>query len=176
MPDFPDHRVFFALQPDFSGAEHAHAVAAWQQRKGHVGGAIRPRNTLHVTLAQVGRAMGAPPQGLVDLARRAALAVRMRPFVVALDRLQYWQNGEGLLVLTGGEGVAGVEMLHDEIAAALGRKAGAFTAHMSLIWGARETAVSAAPPVRWRASEFVLIHSIQGQTRHDVVERFPLVG
>jgi len=172
-----DVRYFFALQPYPAIAREASVFAAETQAENRTGGVIRPVDTLHVTLALVARTTGQVPWALLDSVRRAARSVHMRAFDVGLDRLEYWRPGDrGLLALTGGEGVAGVEMLHEALMIALDRSRGTYTPHMSLIWGARETAARRAPLLRWRASNFVLVRSAHGQSRHEIIGRFPLVG
>lgn len=166
-----DHRLFFAVQPDGDTARRIAAFAAALRRDHHLGGAVRPPELLHVTLALVGRTPEPPDPDAVDVAMKAGAGVTARPFVVALNRVQTWTP----VVLVGDEGVIGLELLHAELARALGQAPDpGFTAHMSLIWNAGPLADHAVPPVRWTVREFVLIHSIRGESRHDVLGRWPL--
>jgi 2'-5' RNA ligase len=166
-----DHRLFFAAQPDSETAQAIAAFAADLRRAHGLGGAVRAPQLLHITLAFVGRTPGPPAQDVIDHALQAGAAVTARPFVVALNRVQKWTP----VVLVGDEGVVGVDLLHARLARALGREPDpSFKAHMSLIWNARPLAERAAPPIRFAVREFVLIRSIQGQGRHDVLGRWPL--
>jgi 2'-5' RNA ligase len=165
------HRLFFAAQPDSETAQAIAAFAADLRRDHDLGGAVRPQELLHITLAFVGRTPGPPEQEVIDHALQAGAAVTARPFVVALNRVQKWTP----VVLVGDEGVVGIDLLHARLTRALGREPDpGFKAHMSLIWNSKPLAERAVPSIRFAVREFVLIHSIQGQSRHDVLGRWPL--
>jgi 2'-5' RNA ligase len=80
-------------------------------------------------------------------------------------------------VLVGDEGTIGLERLHDALAEAQGRKPDpGFTPHVSLIWSPDFLAERVVEPFSWMVDEFVLIHSIHGQGRHEVLGRWSLRG
>jgi 2'-5' RNA ligase len=167
-----EHRLFFAAQPPPDVAADACRLARDLQRTEALGGAVRPSELLHITLALVGRS-SEPPSPEIDQALRAGAAVTARPFVVALNRVQKWTP----VVLVGDEGVVGIDLLHARLARALGREPDpGFKAHMSLIWNSKPLAERAVPSIRFAVREFVLIHSIQGRRRHDVLGRWPLAA
>ncbi len=164
-----DHRLFFAVRPSRQAAARAWRLATELQRD--YGGRVIPPERLHVTLALVSRTPGPPDSSAVDHAGRAAATVALRPFTVALNRLQKWTP----IVLVGDEGVIGLELLHAALARALGRDPDAgFVAHMSLVWNSDPIAERTVEPFRWSVGEFLLIHSVRGDSRHDVLGRWPL--
>src|SRR5205807_1534563 len=76
---------------------------------------------LHVSLSFVGAYPQAPPEADVAHARRCAAAVAMAPFVVALNRAESWKARTQAwpLVLSGDEGVIGIDLLRDALHHAL---------------------------------------------------------
>jgi 2'-5' RNA ligase len=51
-----------------------------------------------------------------------------------------------------------------------------FTPHMTVIYGQPGEEVAVIEPVRWTVREFVLVISHQGESRHEVLARYPLIG
>jgi 2'-5' RNA ligase len=49
-----------------------------------------------------------------------------------------------------------------------------FTPHMTLSYGRCSLDAQATEPVAWTVRELVLVHSFIGQTRHEVLGRWPL--
>ncbi|MBM3533030.1 MAG: 2'-5' RNA ligase [Alphaproteobacteria bacterium] len=170
--------LFFALNLDSAAACEARQHALRLQAKYGLKSWPRPRSLLHVSLCSLGEYNGLP-QSLVERAMAAAASVAMPPFEVAFDRVMSFKT---YLVLTGEEGVGGVRRLEQALGKAL--EAGRvrepnrhFMPHITLIYDR-----TVVPPqrlrraVRWRVEEFVLIHSLVGQTRHIVLKTFPLSG
>ena len=164
-----DHRLFFATRPSRQVAARAWRLATELQRD--YGGRPIPPERLHVTLALVSRSAEPPDPQVIDQATRAAAALVSRPFVGVLNRLQKWTP----IVLVGDEGVIGFELLHAALAKALGHEPDpGFVAHMSLVWNAEPIAERAVGPFRWNVEEVLLIHSVRGHSRHDVLGRWAL--
>lgn len=170
-----DHRLFFAVQPDEETGERMFRFARRLARSEGVGGKPVDRARLHASLLMVCRSPEPPSQTVVDLASRAADRVGARPFTVAFDRIQSWRLSEGPLVLVGGDGVNGLERLHDDLARAHGGAPNPnFVPHVSLIWNGRFVPERGIEPFAWRVRDFVLIHSIHGQARHEVLASWRL--
>jgi 2'-5' RNA ligase len=164
-----DHRLFFATRPPHQTAMRAWRLATELQRD-HGGQPIPPER-LHVTLALVSRSADPPDPRVIEHAAQAAATLACRPFVGALNRLQQWTP----IVLVGDEGVIGFELLHAALARALGREPDpGFVAHMSLVWNADPIAERTVEPFRWTVGDFLLIHSVRGDSRHEVLGRWPL--
>jgi 2'-5' RNA ligase len=51
-----------------------------------------------------------------------------------------------------------------------------YTPHMTLLYDPRYLAAREVTPVEWTAREFVLIHSLIGKARYEVLGRWPLNG
>lgn len=169
------HNLFFAVLPDERVAERAHRLAgALAGRHRLRGRPLRPER-LHVSLCHVGLSPGPPPEKVVALARQVGDGVALPPFKVAFDRVQSWRRSNGPLVLVGDEDrVTGLNRLGDALAEGQGLRPRRFEPHISLIWGAGALAERAVPPLVWMVREFVLIHSIHGEGRHEVLGRWPL--
>ncbi len=172
-------RLFFAVQPDAAAAAQADALAqALVQQHGLRG---RPLGVgrYHVTLAFLGDHVGLS-DALLDQATAAGDALAQPAFDVVLDEARSFARGQGLpLVLCGhGAGVRGLEQL------AAGLRAGlepfglaerrTYRAHLTLLRDDRALAAQPVAPVAWRATEFVLVRSLIGQARHEVLRRWPL--
>jgi 2'-5' RNA ligase len=173
----PTDSLFLALLPD-AGARGQLAGLAQQLRGEHDlrGAALAPER-FHVTLRSLGSYAGLPPQ-LVEQARQAGAALVQPAFRVEFDRVMSFSRA---LVLRGGAGLAGLARFEQALDLALvqsglGRYARPYTPHLTLLYeGGAKVAERPVLPVGWMATEFVLLHSLVGQTRHIVLERWPLL-
>lgn len=176
----PSDRLFFGLYPDAATAE----LIAGQARalRGALGLSGRPLPTdrFHVTLHEIGVFAGVP-RGIVDRALEAGARVAASSFDVTFDRVGSFHNrGNNPLVLRGGEGLAALTAFQQALGLAMG-KAGlarqvskTFTPHVTLLYENALVPEAAVEPVGWRVSEFVLIHSLIGQTRHVPLGRWTM--
>jgi 2'-5' RNA ligase len=177
----PTDRLFFALFPDAEAAERI-AQCARQLRAEHgLHGTPLKTERFHITLHHLGDYAGLD-QGVVDMASRAAAAVRSLPFFVSFDRAASFSSSprNRPFVLRGDAGLTdlmvfqralGLEMTQ----AGLGRWAKpAYTPHVTLLYDDRAVAEQVVDPIRWTAGEFVLVHSLIGQTLHIPLARWPL--
>jgi len=174
------HKVFFAIRPSPDAAQEAHRLA--RARRG-LGGWLMPPDRLHVSLNHV--ASGADvPTHQVARAIEAAAAIAVRPFVMAFNRLGTWggKPGDRAVVLWGDDGVAGALSLHRALHEALAG-AGAtrpaetpFEPHLALLRKERDRPPEFIAPVRWWVREFVLIDSVHGEGRHEILGRWTLGG
>jgi 2'-5' RNA ligase len=181
-PDVRAHRLYFALRPDAGAAARIAPLRDGLVRRfGASAKAVEARRW-HVSLTFVAAGPDAPPPALV--ARAAALAgqVAMPPFAVAFDRVVSWKGRQGHrpLVLTGENGVIGVEMLGQRIQRALATGGlappheRAFVPHLTLLWGDHDLAGRPIEPVRWTVREFALLHT--APAGQQVLGRWPLTG
>ena len=172
------HTLFFAVLPDADTARRINDLSRRLKTSLRLSGAVRPQATLHASLWLTARKMReAPPAGVVALARRIAGQVAMRSFAVSLDRVESWSRPgvRGPVVLVGDEGAIGLHRLHEEIARAHGHAPG-FVPHVSLLWGRDAVTGRDIAPIRWTVRDFALVHSFHGQSRYEVLARFPLSG
>ncbi|TPG08409.1 RNA 2',3'-cyclic phosphodiesterase [Rhodanobacter glycinis] len=175
-------RLFLAIFPDRDIAAQLAALAATQCA--HHGLRGRPLGTerFHVTLFHLGDSAGLR-QDVVDTASKAASRVQATSFELVFDQVASFAGRRDKLpfVLKADGGNAPLRAFHAELAEQL-REVGlahfareSFEPHVTLAYDARTIVPEAVSPVRWRAHEFVLIHSLLGQTRHIPLARWALV-
>jgi RNA 2',3'-cyclic 3'-phosphodiesterase len=174
-------QVFFAIFPDAQAA--ARVTARMQQLRSQHGLTGRPlaMERFHVTLFHLGDYVGLP-RGVVAAASEAAAAVAFPPFDIVFDRAMsfFGKSHSQPFVLRGGDGLAALvefqRALGAEIKkAGLWRRADAhFTPHVTLLYDSRCVVEQIIEPVSWTVTEFVLVHSLLGQTRHIPLARWPL--
>ena len=176
-------RLFFAIFPDAAAAAHIAQLALQLRGEHGLHGTPLKKERLHVTLHHLGDYAGLQ-QGIVAMASQAAAAVALPPFDLAFDRAASFCSTprNRPFVLRGGNGVAAVmafqRALGMEITkAGLGHWAKpAYTPHVTLLYDDHCLAEQAVETIRWTAREFVLVHSLIGQTRHVPLARWPLRG
>lgn len=158
-PASADPRLFIALWPD---AGVRRALADCRDRQAWPAGSRpTPDAKLHLTLHFLGRVAEAR---LDELA--SALALRLPPFELVLDRVEAWP--QGLVVLGPGAAPPVLQQWHDELARVLRRlalpvEARRFRPHVTL---ARRAGTAGAwvqpPPVHWAVHDHVLVASTAG--------------
>ncbi|MDB5476173.1 MAG: putative 2h phosphoesterase (2-5 rna ligase) protein [Phenylobacterium sp.] len=176
------HRLYFALRPDAAAATRIATIRDGLVRRLGASAKAVDAARWHVSLNFVAAGADAPPAALV--ARAAALARQpaMPPFAVAFDRVVSWKGrvGHRPLVLTGDDGLIGVEMLSQRIHRALAAgglgppRERDFVPHLTLFWGDHDLAEQPIEPVRWTVREFALLRTAPGGQQ--VLGRWPLTG
>jgi 2'-5' RNA ligase len=174
-------RIFFACLPDGETAARIHALAETLKREnGFQGNLILPEH-LHVTLFHLGD-WQVLPQQIVDIAKKAAGEVASPSFEVTFPRVESFRNRTGIypFVLTGDAGPWAA--LRNALGAAL-RKNGLggavhteddFKPHVTLLRDSLRVKPARVEPVAWTIRDFVLIHSLLGQTKHIHLGRWNL--
>lgn len=179
----PEHKVFFALQPDASAAQRIAGLTAEARRTHGLSGKPISAERLHISLNFVGAFRGPPPRDLIDKTRKVVEGLTGgRPFAVALNRIESWKGNANShpLVLTGEDGLIGVEELHTDLHKALAaasmapRREPQITPHVTLLYDRREAAGVFVEPVSWKVREFVLLDTVVGEGRQEVLGRWPL--
>jgi len=178
------HKLFFALRPDEATAERiARVVTAAHEARG-LKARLRPSRIFHITLHYFGYTEGEPDARIVDLASRAAAEVVRPAFNLGFDTLASWGDtgtSRHAFVLTGGQGLEAVRELNEAlverlVAHGLARPERDFNPHLTLRYDRRAAPAWPIDLPGWVASEFVLVKSPQGLTRHDVIGRWALQG
>ncbi len=175
------HCVFAGLYPE---SEAASGLEDAQRRLvadfGVARGALMPASRLHVSLLGFAERLDAPPPEMIGEIARLLSSVPMGPFKITFNTVCTFRGRRRgrAVVLTGDDGVIGASMLGEELAAALGPVGfGGWRAkvpHLTLAWSDVVVPETSVDPVTWTACEFVLIDSVQGAARHDVLGRWPL--
>jgi 2'-5' RNA ligase len=108
---------------------------------------------------------------------RAGQRVLAAPFDLLLDRLSI---GGRSAALRPGYKVPELYLLQEQISEAMAvegvgmRDDWRFSPHVTLTYRERAPATQPVADRGWRADEFVLIHSLVGQTRHELLGRWRL--
>jgi 2'-5' RNA ligase len=175
----PTDRLFFAL---FPGNEAVMQIAnVTQQLRDEHGltGKSLSNDRLHVTLHHVGDYAGGLPQGLVETVKEAASKVAATAFDVTFDRAMSFlgRPRNKPFVLRGNEnsdgGLATLMAFQKAFYLAMcraglqGPRANAkFAPHVTLMYDDQGIPEQAVAPISWSAHDFVLVHSLLGQTKH----------
>ena len=181
----PTDRLFFALFPDKATAGEIALLAEKLRQQHGLKGKPLKTERFHITLHHLGDYAGLP-KGIVDSALQAASGMSWPRFGVAFDRAESFMSmpRNRPFVLRAGEGEGGEKLMRFQQAlgqamrlAGLGRwaKAG-YTPHVTLLYDDRGVAGQAVPTLAWTAQEFVLVHSLLGENRHERLASWPLVA
>jgi 2'-5' RNA ligase len=174
-------RIFFAVLPDAATAARIHALAEdLKTSHGFDGTLILPEH-LHVTLFHLGDWIALPAE-IVAVAKRAAAQVVTTPFEVTFKRAESFRNRTGFypFVLSGDP--APWRPLRDELGIALKanglggavHKDDDFKPHLTLLRDEKRIKPLPVEPIAWTVRDFVLIHSLLGQTKHIHLERWTI--
>jgi 2'-5' RNA ligase len=170
--------LFFALLPDDEATRSIEQLAQNFRQAHGLTGSLRP---LHVTLCDL--TVRTSTQKTIDVASKAADAVTAAPFRIAFNRAARFGGGKGdrPFVLIGDDGVTGAARFRQTLSlelrmADLGKWTASFTPHLTLLYDKTLPDDRDIAPIAWTAREFVLLRSVVGQTRHDVLGRWPLLG
>jgi 2'-5' RNA ligase len=175
------HNVFFGTRPTAAAAVHIRRVGQELVRSRRLVTKLLPPERLHVSVFAVGGFSGTCPPAVINAAKAIADNVSMAPFTVAFDRVASFAGGNGrqALVLTGGEGVAGLVRFQQTLSLAM-KKAGLglrqrdrVTPHVTMMY-ANHMCDFPIEPISWTVDEFVLVDSLWGQSRHVQLGRWPL--
>jgi len=177
------HYLFFALRPAAEAAERLCGLAADLRKRCRMTGRPVAPDRLHISLNFVAD-LAAPDPQVVDRASAAVAGVAFPAFAVALDRMVTWGRGEGArpIVMRSDDGLLGVEGLHRTLHGALAqaglapRRERAFEPHLTLLRDKAVVPLEFVDTVAWTAREFVLLNSVRGEGRHEVLGRWPLGG
>lgn len=166
------HRYFFALLPDEVSARRIRAFA-----EGQFGprGLLRPER-LHVTLA-ITSDFDAHQPALVEALLRAGDEVAAAPFELLLNELN---GGHRTTALRPAHSQPPLRTLQAEIAQAMTaqgvamRPEWSFSPHVTLLYRDGQPVWRAVDDLGWPVHDFVLIESLVGMTRHQILRRWPL--
>ena len=179
-----EHNLFFAFQPDWAAANQALAIAAGARLRNGLLSEGLGRSNLHVSLQGVGRFYDAVPSQVVAKAKTAASMLREAPVALRFELAGSYPRPQSTspFVLHSKVQQLGVVAFHRALGEAMkgqGLKRGVsrtLTPHMTLLYDDLALRAAEIEPVAWTAREFVLIHSLVGLGRHEVLGRWPLRG
>lgn len=179
----PTDRVFFAIFPDVEAAARIAQIVQHLRDEHGLKGKPLATERFHVTLHHLGDYVGLP-QDIVATAGEAGASMAFPPFGVGFDRAVsfFGKSRSRPFVLRGSDGVAALIAFQRALGAAmmqagLGCSAAAqYTPHVTLLYDDRSIAEMGVETIGWTAHEFVLVHSLLGQTRHVPLARWQLRG
>lgn len=172
MPTEPFHRLFFAVRPP---AEVIPEIAALRDGFGQTRNFVRDEQ-LHLTTWLFDDSQDFPTAA-ASRAQAAVEAVPLQPFRVVLDRMV---GGRGNVLLLPSEPLRGFVVFQARLDHELRAKGlfpdprWRFNPHLTLLYGQHEIDVP-VDAISWTAQEILLIDSVVGERRHDIVARWPLV-
>ncbi|RZI83972.1 MAG: 2'-5' RNA ligase [Rubrivivax sp.] len=173
-PAQPTDRLFFAILPPPDVAERIDHLAAQLRQQHGLQGPPHKVGRFHITLHHLGDYAGLPPD-VIAAASRAAESVVWPPFDLTFDRAMSFSghrssrpfvlrgSDEGLKTLVQFQQALGLAMTKAGIGRLVDTR---FTPHVTLLYDRSLVADEAIEPIRWTADQFVLVHSLLGQTRH----------
>ncbi|MDP3583985.1 MAG: RNA 2',3'-cyclic phosphodiesterase [Thiobacillus sp.] len=167
-------RLFFALWPDDATRDTLNRTGKWLHQ--HWGGRRMRADTLHITLAF----LGSTPVDRLDTLFACADAVAVEPFELVLDQAGYWRHNR-----IGWLGASETPLPHHELVGALNTRlqeegfpvdTRPHVPHVTLLRNSAGGEVQKCTPVRWAASDFVLVTSRTEPSgaQYEVIRRWPL--
>lgn len=166
------HRLFYALRPP---VRQRALIGA--QRDRFDGDSRVANDRLHLTLG-VTEDFDTLPEMVVRRMRAIGDATALDPLPVRLDRIV---GSNRSIALRPGRIIAPLALLARQLGSDL-RRAGLlrsgweFSPHLTLVYRNGMPFQQPVDPIGWQASDFVLIHSLIGATRHIDLARWPLAS
>jgi 2'-5' RNA ligase len=164
-------RLFFALRPTLDAAVRIHALALrFGEVYGLTGKPLALEN-LHLTLCFLGEFDGVPPP---LLARVEAMGQQLHaaPFELAFDRvMSFERRHDPPLVLCREDACAQLDELRRQLGV---DPVESFKPHVTLRYDRRKIPLQEVARISWIATEVLLIRSLIGHGRHEVLGRYPL--
>lgn len=145
-------------------------------------GQLRPEEIYHLTAHWVGYKYPKARSLVRSLATEAGSIVRAESFAMELNRVLSFKHRDQPVVLCSSAEHAEFKRLHEKLTFALRRvglrpKRLSVNPHLTLMYGRQfvpETKLEM--PIRWMVGEFLLINSLRGKTKYEIVDRWPLAG
>ena len=179
-------RLFFALFPPADVAARMTALLESLRAQHGLRGHPVASERLHVTLHHINDYVELPPDD-VRGALKAGEAVQAQAIEVVFDEVASFASNprKPMLVVRGSDGVPAVDGLQQALAKAMHRHLpkirvpASYTPHVTLLYGDPRQGdmrqlEQGIEPIRWRAHELVLVHSLLGQSRHIPLARWTL--
>lgn len=183
QPQEPTDSLFLAIFPDASACAQIESLAQEFHAKLGLRGKLLAPERFHITLHFLGRHCGVPDDIVqsINLACTAVTAA-MSPFEVRFDLAGSFTDKPGSrpCALRDSADSPALREVHRRLGEEL-VKCGVkhdqkFTPHLTLFYDRKSVPEEPVDPVSWKVSEFVLVHSLQGQTRYIPLARWSLAG
>lgn len=179
----PTDRLFFAIRPDDEAAARIERLVERLRIASGLTSKPIARDSLHITLFWLGDYFGLP-QKIVEAMSLTAARIGAAPFDVEFDRVGYFPRRAGkkplvLRATPGAPGIAALGAFREALGATIGyseakSRASNFTPHVTLLYDTPPVPWQNVHRVGWPVREFFLVHSLLGQSRHEVLGRWTL--
>jgi 2'-5' RNA ligase len=137
---------------------------------------------LHVTLCPIGFLPELSDES-IDAACKVASSVVAEPFEISFDRVRTHQNGaeKPPFVAFAANGAPRAALFRHALIKGLLRNGFVISRklpdlHMTLLYDRRVVAEEPVDPIHWLVRDFVLVHSIFGEHRDELLGQWPLCG
>jgi 2'-5' RNA ligase len=182
-PRTPRDNLFFGLLSQANSAVEINKTAGGLRHLLGLNGRLIERERLHVSLHMVGRYDGLP-NSILERAFEAGAMVSTSSFPLVFDRVMSFDTHRDKrpVVLRPGYDLARLSALHDVLGKAMIRArigryvVSRFAPHMTLLYDSRLVRERPIEPIRMHVQDFVLVHSLVGQSRYIELARWPLRG
>jgi 2'-5' RNA ligase len=165
-------RLLFALRPDLAAAVHIHALALRLGEVYRLTGKPLALERLHVTLCFLGDHAGLPAR-LLAAADALAKGLQVASFGLAFDRVMSFEHrGDAPLVLCRDDACPPLDELRRQLGA---DPAHSFKPHVTLRYDPKRISLQEVAPISWNVTEVLLIRSLIGRGRHEVLGSYPLL-
>jgi RNA 2',3'-cyclic 3'-phosphodiesterase len=168
------HRLFFAIRPPLVLARRMAEASSWF---GSQAKPLRPEH-LHMTLV-IFEDFPVFPERLAAMLAELGASIAADPFPIVLDQSA---GSTRSIALRPRRKNAALQALHQAIDVAVTR-AGLdqrrdyrFNPHLTLAYREGQPFTRSVEPFGWKVDEFFLVHSLVGQTRHELLGRWRLQG
>jgi 2'-5' RNA ligase len=173
--------LFLALFPDRYSATQLTHLAKSQRARHRLRGKPLAEARFHLSLhrlVHVGHVLKDLVRDVSFAAEGAAGAVP--PFEIKFDRVCSFR-GSGAFVLWSPGGNRALLQFRETLGMALGNGGvhcdpSKFQPHVTLLYDDQAVVEEVVEPVSWVVNEFVLVRSIVGETKYDLLERWKLRG
>jgi RNA 2',3'-cyclic 3'-phosphodiesterase len=168
--------LFFVIKPTLCLSQEIHD-AACQHALGRTNRSPHLAELLHVSLLLMDE-FDEPPYHLIPRIETAVRSIRARPFEIVMDGCALYGNGQHLALTSRAKNSslqAFVRMLHGALTRHnLPRQASrSLSPHVTIIYGyGRRELMAVREPYVWRADEFALIYSHNGEGRREEFGRW----
>lgn len=181
LPELPINRYFFAVVPEARVASEIDRLAGDLRRSRRLRGRVIGPARYHISLCGLA-APGPAPKQAVDVLKRIGDRISIAPFDVGFDHAVSFSPAarKRPLVLARSEAMPALERLQAWLRQAMAScdmpTRRQFNPHLTLLYDERLLPAIDVPELRWTVRDFVLIHSVHGESRHEQLARWPLRG
>ncbi|MDB6006093.1 MAG: 2,5 ligase [Prosthecobacter sp.] len=179
LEEQPVTSVFLAILPDQAAAEQISRCACEVRARHGLKGSSRPMGRFHVTLHFFDHTPRALERSVQIAQMAAAKMVKgVSPFEMRFDRVKSFAEKKSNCpcVLVDREGNEGLRAFVSRLKREMGKPAGQFTPHVTLLYDDAIVKEEYVEPVCWKVNEIVLLKAITNRKTFEELGRWTLQG